>query len=94
MENQIDLPLFILIETLNDTLTDTLNDAPFYPDVKDGRRWLQPPFPGISGLGDSISGGFNRRLVLPLRGRPIPVPVAEADRTSSFSCSGVSEHGG
>ena len=94
MENQIDLPLFILIETLNDTLTDTLNDAPFYPDVKDGRRWLQPPFPGISGLGDSISGGFNRRLVFPHQGRAIQPPVAEADRTSSFSGSGVLGYGG
>ena len=28
----------------------------------DGRRWLQPPFLGISGQGDTISGGFNRRL--------------------------------
>jgi len=29
---------------------------------KDGRRWLQPPFFGISGEGETISGGFNRRL--------------------------------
>ena len=60
----------------------------------DGRRWLQPPFLGISGQGDTISGGFNRRSVFRCQVRPVPTPVAEADRTSSFSGSGVLGYGG
>jgi len=61
---------------------------------QDGRRWLQPPFLGISGQGDTISGGFNRRSVFRCQVRPVPTPVAEADRTSSFSGSGVLGYGG
>ena len=52
------------------------------PAGEDGRRWLQPPFPGISGKGETISGGFNRRLT------PMPVSGEKAVNATSGGCGG------